>query len=242
MDHPCGTPRTGMRRRSPPPPRRTARTPRGRTTRRTYPATRTCCCSRSDEPGASVAWRADQVVPGGGTGRMEVRIRGIGRVRSLATGLSVGVRRFGTSALRVRGRCISSPIPGSWRLESTLKMEDQVTDLALEAALPADEPLFRGLLGPAFESLPPRVRHLHLQAGLAVYSGEVEVERGAGLLSRLCGWATRLPPSGRGPVTVNIDADGSGETWVRHMGRHAMPSRLRAADGLLCERLGLVTF
>lgn len=121
-------------------------------------------------------------------------------------------------------------------------MEDQVTDLALESASTADEPLFQGLLGPAFGSLPRRVRHLHLQNGLAVYSGEVEVERGTGLLSRLCGRATRLPPSGRGPVTVHIDADGSGETWVRYMGGHAMPSRLRAADGLLCERLGLVTF
>ncbi|MDX1550593.1 MAG: hypothetical protein R3278_08630, partial [Lysobacter spongiicola] len=67
-----------------------------------------------------------------------------------------------------------------------MKMEDQVTDLALESASTADEPLFQGLLGPAFGSLPPRVRHLHLQDGLAIYSGEVEVERGTGLLSRLC--------------------------------------------------------
>lgn len=181
--------------------------------------------SRAAEPDV---WRCES----GGSDVREGLLRGFARVPW----------RIGTSAVRVRGRCISNAIPGSWQLESTVKMDDQVTDLALETALPADEPIFRELLGPAFELLPSRVRHLHLQAGLAVYSGEVEVERGTGLLSRLCGWATRLPPSGRGPVTVHIDADGSGESWVRHMGGHAMPSRLWAADGLLCERLGLVTF
>ena len=105
------------------------------------------------------------------------------------------------------------------------------------------QPLFRGLLGSdAFDALPPTLRSLHLCRGQAEYRGEVEVVRGSGLLSRFCGWATRLPPAGTGPITVEILADDLGEHWTRHVAGHAMRSRLWAADGLLNERLGLVDF
>jgi len=70
----------------------------------------------------------------------------------------------------------------------------------------------------------------------------VSVERGADWLSRGCAWATRLPPAGHGPIEVEIVAASAMERWTRHVGRHAMRSRLWAGDGLLCERLGLVTF
>lgn len=111
------------------------------------------------------------------------------------------------------------------------------TDVAAPAAA-----LFQQLLGPDFAKLPASVQHLHLRSGKTRHVGEVHVERGTGLLSRLCAWATRLPPAGRGPVAVDIETGSSGECWTRHMGGHAMRSRLWAADGLLCERLGLVTF
>lgn len=103
--------------------------------------------------------------------------------------------------------------------------------------------LFRGLLGDAaFDALPPTLRGLHLRRGHAEYRGEVEVTRGVGWLSRLCGWATRLPPAGRGPIRVEIEADAAGECWTRHVGGHAMRSQLWARDGLLNERLGPVDF
>lgn len=103
--------------------------------------------------------------------------------------------------------------------------------------------LFRALLGgEAFDALPPTLVALHRAHGLQRYVGEVEVARGAGLLSRLCAAATRLPIAGTEPITVEIDAQGLRETWTRHVGRHAMRSRLRAGDGLLLERLGLVEF
>lgn len=110
------------------------------------------------------------------------------------------------------------------------------------AAALGHEPMFRQLLGARFATLPATVRRLHLREGTAVYTGEVQVERGIGLLSRLCARATRLPPVGHGPVSVEIDAHPAGERWTRRMGRHAMRSRLWASEGLLCERLGLVTF
>ena len=103
--------------------------------------------------------------------------------------------------------------------------------------------LFRHLLGAeAFEALPAPVQRLHLQQGSRIYRGEVEVIRGYSLLSRLCAWATRLPPAGTCPIAVEIVSDGLRERWTRHVGKHAMASSLWASEGILCERLGLVTF
>lgn len=103
-------------------------------------------------------------------------------------------------------------------------------------------PLFARLLGRDFEALPAVVRRLHLRTGPQRHQGEVEVRRGEGWLSRLCAAATRLPPAGQGPITVDIDIQPEGERWIRHVRRHAMPSRLWGQDGLLCERLGLMRF
>lgn len=103
--------------------------------------------------------------------------------------------------------------------------------------------LFAGLLGAeAFDALPVPLRTLHLRDGRALWRGEVEVMRGRSLLSRVCAWATRLPPAGTGPIEVEIVAAEGREQWTRHVAGHAMRSRLWADDGLLNERLGLVDF
>ena len=109
---------------------------------------------------------------------------------------------------------------------------------------PVRAALFRELLGAAaFDALPAPVRALHLHQGLARYHGEVDVERGRSLLSRLCSWATRLPPAGRCAIEVEICATPGRESWTRHVRGHAMRSRLRGGDdGLLIERLGAVEF
>jgi Domain of unknown function (DUF4166) len=100
--------------------------------------------------------------------------------------------------------------------------------------------LFHSVLGEAYASLPPALRALH--AGSGRWRGEAVVERGQGLLSRLCVWLTQLPPAGAHPVDVEIVARHDGEHWIRRYGgSHAMPSRLWMAGGALCERLGPVT-
>ena len=106
----------------------------------------------------------------------------------------------------------------------------------------AEPALFQSLLGSAFEDLPATVRVLHLRPGTAEYAGEVEVARGSGSLSRLFAWCTGLPPTGTGRIRVVIEASPTSERWTRHVGAHAMRSRLRASGGLLVERLGLVEF
>ncbi|KRA46755.1 DUF4166 domain-containing protein [Pseudoxanthomonas sp. Root630] len=106
----------------------------------------------------------------------------------------------------------------------------------------AVSPLFTALLGPAFVGLPVPVRALHAAQGLRRYAGDVEVERGIGLLSRLVASATRLPPAGTGPLCVEIDASPDEERWTRFIGGRTMPSRLWRDGDVLCERLGLATF
>jgi hypothetical protein len=104
-----------------------------------------------------------------------------------------------------------------------------------------DAPLFRRVLGAAFETLPIEVRRLHL-AGSQSFVGEVEARRGTHLLARLCAWVTHLPPAFRGPIRVDITTQGGGEVWTRHVAGHAMRSRMWTRRGLLCERLGPLVF
>lgn len=102
--------------------------------------------------------------------------------------------------------------------------------------------IFPRLLGRGFDTLPPTVRRLQLREGPARYHGEVEVVRGAGLFARLCAAATRLPPTGTGPIAVDLDIRPAREHWTRHVAGHAMRSRLAAHRGRLRERPRLVTF
>jgi hypothetical protein len=105
------------------------------------------------------------------------------------------------------------------------------------------QPLFARLLGDSFSALPPLVRALHLAPGTRRYRGTAAVTRGNGALSRLCGWATRLPPAASDTaVEVEITADAHGETWARFFGAHAMRSQLWQHESLLMERLGWATF
>ncbi len=101
-------------------------------------------------------------------------------------------------------------------------------------------PLFQRALGEAYASLPASVRALHDGSGR--WRGEAMVERGNGVLSRLCAWLTRLPPAGAHPLVVDIVKEHDGERWTRRYGAsHAMPSRLWIARGVLHERLGPAT-
>lgn len=113
-------------------------------------------------------------------------------------------------------------------------------DRRLNAA--TQQGLYPQLLGPAFATLPQRVRALHAGYGLRRHRGEAEVIRGRGALARLCGWAVRLPPSGRGGIEVDIESGDRGQVWTRRFGAHEMRSRLWAQAGLLCERLGPMRF
>jgi hypothetical protein len=103
--------------------------------------------------------------------------------------------------------------------------------------------LFARLIGPAFERLPAVVRRVHDGRAERVALGRCDIERGRGAIASLMARATALPAAGRGvPVHVTIRSDAHAETWTREFDGVPMRSTLKARDGLLEERLGLVLF
>ena len=104
-------------------------------------------------------------------------------------------------------------------------------------------PIFRRVMGPAFEALPAPIRAVHDGADAKTYSGRCEVVRGTGVLSRICAAIASLPPAGKSvPLQVSIRTDARGETWDRSFDGHAMRSRLSERAGLIEERLGPLVF
>lgn len=103
--------------------------------------------------------------------------------------------------------------------------------------------VFQQVLGAEFYHLAPEVKQLHARQGEFAYQGDTTIVRGTGWLSRLCGWAARLPPAMvHAETSVRFTAGPGHEVWQRQFGDARMRSRLWAADGLLYERLGVVRF
>ena len=104
------------------------------------------------------------------------------------------------------------------------------------------EPLFRRLIGPAFDHLPAAIRSVHVTEP-ARFEGHCEVIRGHGMLSRLCGVIAGLPPPGEHVrCAVDIVPVADGETWGRDFGGYPLRSMLRGQDGLLHERMGPASY
>lgn len=144
-----------------------------------------------------------------------------------------------------------APAPGARAATAELELADFapwfqqlgiVTGVREEA--PAD-PVFRQVLGSAFDRLPPSLRRLHGGERRARFQGRATVERGRGLGGLLAG-LLRLPRSGRDlPLTVTIEAGPDGERWQRDFAGQRFHSRLGAGRGcerhLLVERFGPVS-
>ena len=112
-------------------------------------------------------------------------------------------------------------------------------------------PLYRRVLGEAWDLLPPALKTMH--DGTRVADGRAVVDSGGGLLARLVAWAVGFPPSGREvPVTVTFASEGKGERWERWFGDganskvHRFSSIQEQGRGrfkrLLCERFGPCRF
>lgn len=104
-------------------------------------------------------------------------------------------------------------------------------------------PLYRRLLGERFEALPPRVRELHDVAGLTVWTGRADVERGRSRAARMVATLFGLPPAGRDQaLRVTFQVDGDREIWSRAFGNAVFRSVQYERGGLLRERVGPSTF
>ncbi len=112
---------------------------------------------------------------------------------------------------------------------------------------PAGTPLYRRMLGEAFDALPEPLRHMHDLRRSLVAAGVAQIDRGTGLLSRLAALAFGFPSAGRDvPVTVSFRVEQGHETWERDFAGHRFESTQEEGRGrferLLCERFGPFAF
>ncbi|MBY5538436.1 DUF4166 domain-containing protein [Rhizobium leguminosarum] len=97
---------------------------------------------------------------------------------------------------------------GRFSITSGIRMENEAVPL----------PLYRQILGSAWEGLPPALSALHAGGG-RVASGRARIERGGGLLARIVAGVIGFPRAGEDvPVTVRLAVDGDKEIWTRDFG------------------------
>jgi hypothetical protein len=108
-------------------------------------------------------------------------------------------------------------------------------------------PIYRQVLGSAFDELPPLIRQLHDSSSPRKWVGKADVTRGKGLLARFIAAIAGFPKSGNDvPVTVAFSPENDGELWTRTFGNRRFSSFQTCGKGrsrhLLVERFGLATF
>lgn len=112
-------------------------------------------------------------------------------------------------------------------------------------------PLYRRILGPAFDRLPAMLQSLHGSVAARRWQGHAEVRRGTGWLARLAAAIIGFPKAAaRVPVTVTFtperDGEQDGERWTRDFGGRRFASHQSPGTGrndrLLVERFGPLAF
>jgi hypothetical protein len=121
-------------------------------------------------------------------------------------------------------------------LFATLAMRHET----VETRLP--DPLYRRVMGPAFDALPEAVRAVHRVCRDGGASGEARVTRGAGPMAGLVARIMGLPPAGLHALHVGFAERDGMERWTRSFGRHSFASRLSGKGGRLVERFGQLRF
>jgi hypothetical protein len=118
---------------------------------------------------------------------------------------------------------------------------------AIRQRLPATEsPLYRRLLGDAWQQLPPTIRQLHSVTGASTFDGRCTVERGSNPLAWFIAKSVGFPPAGEDlPISVRLVAEAAAERWSRSVAGSVFSSvqsaGSRRAEGLVRERFGAVT-
>ena len=108
-------------------------------------------------------------------------------------------------------------------------------------------PLYRSVLGTAWEDLPPEIRSMHDVETVTVAEGVAATRPGKNPLGNIARLMLGMPGSGEDvPVTVRFTVKDGVETWTRNFGGKSFSSRQYAGRGrsehLLAERFGILTF
>ncbi len=137
--------------------------------------------------------------------------------------------------------------PGAMTSAALLSLEDfdeAFDGIAVTYAIEtqAYTPLYRRVIGPAFDTLPLPVRALHTVVGDGVATGTATVRRGKSPLARLVAAVMRFPPEGEHDLHVSFEERHGIEHWTRDFGGHAFSSRLSQSGPHLTERFGPMRF
>jgi hypothetical protein len=99
--------------------------------------------------------------------------------------------------------------------------------------------VYRRLLGPALDSLPPALRDFHDVETEWRGHARFRVTRARGRLRSLVATLGGLPPADEDvAVRLRVVAEGPRERWLREFGGHRFESVQWPQDGLLMESLG----
>jgi len=154
-------------------------------------------------------------------------------------------------------RCLAgvAPAPGARPAVTDLELADYealfarrriVTGCRQEEPAAGPLPLYRRMLGDAWDRLPPPIRIMHNVSAALTAEGVASIERGPSLLASLVARLMRFPPAGRDvPLTVTFCVRGGQEHWRRTFGNATFASVQQEGRGrferLLCERFGPIT-
>lgn len=108
-------------------------------------------------------------------------------------------------------------------------------------------PLYKHILGDAWQELPAPIRQLHDNTGTSRFAGKANVDRGKGMMAHLIAVLIGFPKQGNDiPVTVQFDVRDGVEYWQRSFGDKSFVSTQRAGSGrsdrLIEERFGPTRF
>jgi hypothetical protein len=119
-----------------------------------------------------------------------------------------------------------------------------VPSAAVPGARVTSASLYRRLLGPDFDRLPPALRRFHDASGGASAAGVVCVRRGGPPVARAVARILRLPPEGdRVDVRLRVTAENDGrECWERMFAAHRLRTTQWLERGRLVERVGAAAF
>lgn len=132
---------------------------------------------------------------------------------------------------------------------SLAEILDEAAGLNVRTAISAEAivPLFRQALGPAYATLPERVRALHENVDTCRWDGHAEVETGRSVVAALVRRLVGFPGGGDAiGVAVEMRREGDAELWIRDFGGSQFRSEMRLAgppgSGRITERFGPFRF
>lgn len=103
-------------------------------------------------------------------------------------------------------------------------------------------PLYRRVMGQAYDALPQPMRDMHDVFGDAGASGRATVTRGRSHLAGLIADIMRFPPQGEHDLHVSFEEEGGVERWTRDFDGHVFVSELSQSGRHLVERFGPLRF